>query len=76
LKVKKRDFGVVNIDLLRSPRTKSSNKLELKWDGPYLVIEKTRPGAYHLTDPHGPKLEHSWNAKNPGVIIATTVHLQ
>jgi hypothetical protein len=35
----------------------SSGKLESKWEGPYIVIEKTRPGAYHLMDPQGLKLE-------------------
>jgi hypothetical protein len=58
-KVKKRYFDVGNLVLLRSPRTESSGKLESKWEGPYVIIEKTRPGAYHLTDPQGPKLEHS-----------------
>jgi hypothetical protein len=61
-KVKRRYFDVGNLVLLRSPRTKGSGKLESKWEGIYVIIEKTRPGAYHLTDPQGPKLEHSWNA--------------
>jgi hypothetical protein len=59
VKVKKRDFDMGNLVLLRSPRTESSSKLESIWEGPYMIIEKTRPRAYHLTDPHGPKLEHS-----------------
>jgi hypothetical protein len=45
LKVKKREFDVGNLVLLRSPRTESSRKLESKWDGPYVIIEKTRLGA-------------------------------
>jgi hypothetical protein len=63
-KVKKRDFDVGNLVLLRSPRTESSGKLEAKWEGPFVIVEKTRPEAYHLTDPQGSKLEHSWNADN------------
>jgi hypothetical protein len=63
-KVKKRDFDVGNLVLLQSPRTESSGKLESKWERPYVIIEKTRPGAYRLMDPQGSKLEHSWNAKN------------
>jgi hypothetical protein len=63
-KFKKREFDVGNLVLLRSPRTESSDKLESKWDGPYIVIKKTRPGAYHVADPQGSKLEHSWNADN------------
>jgi hypothetical protein len=56
-KVKKREFDVGNLVLLQSPQMESSGKLESKWEGPYIVIEKTRPGAYHLMDPQGLKLE-------------------
>jgi hypothetical protein len=64
LKARKRDFDVGNLVLLRSPRTESSGKVESKWEGPYVIIKKTRPGAYRLADPQGPKLEHSGNADN------------
>jgi hypothetical protein len=57
LKVKKRDFDVGNLVPLRSPGIESSGKLKSKWGIPYVVIEKTRLGAYHLTDPQGRKLE-------------------
>jgi hypothetical protein len=63
-KVKKRDFDVGNLVLLRSPHTESSGKLESKWEGPYVIIEKTRPWAYRLVDLQGLTLEHSWNADN------------
>jgi hypothetical protein len=63
-KVMKREFIIGKLVLLRIPRTESSGMLESKWDGPYVVIEKTWPGAYCLADPQGPKLEHSWNADN------------
>jgi hypothetical protein len=63
-KVMKREFDVGNLVLLWSPRAESSRKLESKWEGPYVIIEKTRPGAYHLMDPQGPKLEHSWSVDN------------
>jgi hypothetical protein len=65
-KVKKREFDVGNLVLLQSPHTESSGKLESKWEGPYVVIKKTRPGAYRLVDPRGLKLEHSWNTDNLG----------
>jgi hypothetical protein len=42
----------------------SSGKLKSKWKGSYVIIEKTRPEAYRLSDPQGLKLEHSWNADN------------
>jgi hypothetical protein len=50
-KVKKRDFDMGNLVLLRSPCTMSSGKLESKWEGSYVIIEKMRPGAYRITDP-------------------------
>jgi hypothetical protein len=59
LKVKEKDLNIGNLVLLRSPRTESSGKLKTKWKRPYVVIEKTRPMAFCLADPQGPKLEHS-----------------
>jgi hypothetical protein len=63
-KVKLRELDVGNLILLRSPRTESTDKLEAKWIGPYVVIEKTRPDAYHLSGHQGQVLEHSWNVEN------------
>jgi hypothetical protein len=64
LKVKKRDFDGGNLVLLWNPHTESSDKLKSKWEGPYIIIDKTRPRAYRLANPQGLKLEHSWNADN------------
>jgi hypothetical protein len=58
-KVKLQDFDVGNLVLLRSPRIESTDKIEAKWTGPYVVTEKMWPGAYHLSDPQGWVLEHS-----------------
>jgi hypothetical protein len=41
-KVKKRDFNIGNLVLLQSPRVESSGTLESKWEGPYVIIKKTR----------------------------------
>jgi hypothetical protein len=62
--VKQKHIEVGDLVLLRSPRMEASGKLELKWTGPFLVIEKTRPGSFHLADTECRKLEHSWNADN------------
>jgi hypothetical protein len=59
--VKLQELDVGDLVLLRSPRTESSGKLEAKWPGPYVVVEKSRPGAYHLSDSQGKILENSWN---------------
>jgi hypothetical protein len=50
--------------LLRSPHTEASGKPEPKWNGPFMVIEKTRPGSFHLADNEGRMLDHSKSATN------------
>jgi hypothetical protein len=50
---------------MQSPRTERAGKFEAKWTIPYMVTEKTRLGAYYLSDIEGKVLQHSWNAKNP-----------
>jgi hypothetical protein len=62
LKVKLRELDVGVLVLLWSPRTENIDKLEAKWAGPYVVVEKSRPSTYCLSDPQGKMLEHSWNA--------------
>jgi hypothetical protein len=63
-KVKTRELNVGDLVLLLSPQTESSGKLESKWEGPCMVMEKTSPGAYRLVDPQEKKPEHSWNVDN------------
>jgi hypothetical protein len=64
LKVKLQEFDMGNLVLLWSPHTENTDKFEAKLIGLYVIIEKMWPGAYHLSDPQGHVLEHSWNAKN------------
>jgi hypothetical protein len=42
-KVKLKHIEVGDLVLLWSPRTEASGKLEPKWTGPFVVVEKTRP---------------------------------
>jgi hypothetical protein len=63
-KVKLKQFKVRNLVLLWSPCMESAGKFEAKWLGPYVVSERTRPGAYRLSDTQGRVLEHSRNAEN------------
>jgi hypothetical protein len=37
-------------------------KLQLKWEGPFLVISSSRPGSYRLKDMDGNDITRSWNA--------------
>jgi hypothetical protein len=63
-KVRLKHVDVGDLVLLWSPRTEALGKLEPKWTGPFLVMEKTRPGSFRLADNEGRVLEHSWNADN------------
>jgi hypothetical protein len=37
-------------------------KLQLKWEGPFLVVSSSRPGSYKLKDMDGNDITRSWNA--------------
>jgi hypothetical protein len=37
-------------------------KLQLKWEGPFLVASSSRPGSYRLKDMDGNDIPRSWNA--------------
>jgi hypothetical protein len=36
-------------------------KLQLKWEGPFLVVSSSRPGSYKLRDMDGNDISRSWN---------------
>jgi hypothetical protein len=37
-------------------------KLQLKWEGPFLVVSSSRPGSYWLKDMDNNDIPRSWNA--------------
>jgi hypothetical protein len=37
-------------------------KLQLKWEGLFLVVSSSRPGSYRLKDMDGNDIPRSWNA--------------
>jgi hypothetical protein len=37
-------------------------KLQLKWEGPFLVVSSSRPGSYRLKGTDGNDIPRSWNA--------------
>jgi hypothetical protein len=59
LKVKLRELDIGDLVLLQTPPTESFGKLESKWTEPYMVAQKSRPGAYRLLESQGKMLEHS-----------------
>ena len=36
-------------------------KLQLKWEGPFLVVSSSRPDSYRLKDMDGNDIPRSWN---------------
>jgi hypothetical protein len=59
-----REFNEGDLVLVRTTRTESRGKLELKWEGPFIVKTKASPSAYRLTTASDEDLEHSWNIDN------------
>jgi hypothetical protein len=51
-----REFNKGDRVLVRTTRTESRGKLELKWDGPFIVKSKASPSAYRLATSSGEDL--------------------
>jgi hypothetical protein len=48
--------------LRRVANPNTVGKLQLKWEGPFLVVPSSRPGSYRLKDMNGNDIPRSWNA--------------
>jgi hypothetical protein len=48
--------------LRRVTNPETVGKLQLKWEGPFLVVCLARPGSYRLRDMEGNDIPRSWNA--------------
>jgi hypothetical protein len=48
--------------LRRVANPDTMGKLQLKWEGPFLVVSLSRPGSYRLKDIDGNDILKSWNA--------------
>jgi hypothetical protein len=67
IKWRDRKVGLKNIKpghlvLRRIANPDTVGKLQLKWEGPFLVISSSRPGFYRLKDMDGNDIPRSWNA--------------
>jgi hypothetical protein len=56
-----KEFHEGDIVLTRTVRTESKDKLEPKWEGPFIVKKMTSPNSYRLTSQTCEDLDHSWN---------------
>jgi hypothetical protein len=55
-KAKQKTFHIGDLVLVGSSHTESLAKLQPKWNGPYVISEKSRPGSYGLLDFEGRNL--------------------
>jgi hypothetical protein len=61
-KVRLKNIKPGHLVLRRVANPDTVGKLQLKWEGPFLVISSSRPGSYILKDMDGNNVPRSWNA--------------
>jgi hypothetical protein len=61
-KVRLKNIKPGHLVLRRVANTDTVGKLQLKWEGPFLVVSSSRPGSYRLKDMDGNDIPRSWNA--------------
>jgi hypothetical protein len=61
-KVWLKNIRLVHLVLRRIANPDTVGKLQLKWEGPFLVVSSSRPGSYRLKDMDGNDIPKSWNA--------------
>ena len=63
-RVHARCFEEGDLVLRRVQSAKGTNKLSLKWEGPYRVVPVTKPGVVRLETGDGTELQNSWNIEH------------
>ena len=61
-KVRLKNIKPGHLVLRRVANPDTVGKLQLKWDGPFLVASSSRPGSYRLKDMDDNDIPRSWNA--------------
>jgi hypothetical protein len=61
-KVRLKNIEPGHLVLQRVANPETVGKLQLKWEGPFLVVSSSRPGSYRLKDMDGNDIPRSWNA--------------
>jgi transposase InsO family protein len=61
-KVRLNNIKLGHLVLRRVANPDTVGKLQLKWEGPFLVISSSRPGSYILKDMDSNDIPRSWNA--------------
>jgi hypothetical protein len=61
-KVRLKNIKLGHLVLRRVANSDTVGKLQLKLEGPFLVVSSSRPGSYRLKDMDGNDIPISWNA--------------
>jgi hypothetical protein len=61
-KVRLKNIKPGHLVLRRVANPDTVGKLQLKWEGPFLVVSSSRPSSYRLKDMYGNDIPRSWNA--------------
>jgi hypothetical protein len=61
-KVRLKNIEPGHLVLRRVANPETVGKLQLKWEGPFLVASSSRPGSYKLKDMDDNNIPRSWNA--------------
>ena len=61
-KVRLKNIKLGHLVLRRVANPDIVGKLQLKWEGPFLVVSSSRPSSYRLKDMDGNDISRSWNA--------------
>jgi hypothetical protein len=61
-KVRLKNIKPGHLVLWRVVNPDTVGKLQLKWEGPFLVVSSSRPDSYRLKDMNGNDILRSWNA--------------
>jgi hypothetical protein len=71
IKVRLKNIKSGHLVLRRVANPDTVGKLQLKWEGPFLVISSSRPSSYRLKDIDGNDIPRSWNADDFGGIMCS-----
>jgi hypothetical protein len=61
-KVRLKNIKPGHLVLRRVANPDTVSKLQLKWEGPFLVVSSSRPGSYRLKDMDENDIPRSWNS--------------
>ena len=62
--VQQRSFSIGDMILHRIQKEEGLHKLNLRWEGPFIISKVTRLGSFWLQDPDGEEVPNSWTIEH------------